>query len=223
MKKTLFTGILSLSMVLAACGTDYDETVQEVEEANEQAGIGATDDTDKEAAAEKEKAEKEQAENEKVEAERVAKEQKEKDDKLAAEKAADEKAAKDKAAAEQAEKVEADKLKEESLIAEQEQIHLTIMRENMGTFVDIEFDAETKIFEMTPTNPGLIAEIEMLAAGIGLAEWGTMVDGITSMSKANSDSLGEGYGITLINPLNHENIILWIVDGTVIYNVADEL
>lgn len=221
MKKTLFTGILTLSMVLAACGTDYDETVQEVEEANEQAGIGATSEEEQtDEVAEKEKhdkaaAEKEKAEKEKAEAERVAKEQQEKEEKLAAEKEAEEKAAKEKAEAEQVAK--------EKDAADLEQVHLSIMQEHMNMYVDITFDKETKVFKMTPTDQQLISEIEMLPLGIGWEDWQAMVDGIVSMSKTNSDSLGEGYSITLINPLNKENIILWVMDGEVIYNVVDEL
>lgn len=229
MKKIIFTGILSLSMVLGACGTDYEETVQEVEEANEQAGIGATSEEEQtDEVAEKEQAEKEKAEKEKAEkaeAERVAKEEQEKEEKLAAEKAAEEKAAEEKAAKEkaEAEKAEAEKVAKENETADQEQAHLSIMQESMSMYVDITFDKENKIFEMTPTDQQLISEIEMLPAGIGWAEWQEMVDGIVSMSKTNSDSLGEGYSITLINPLNEENIILWVMDGEVIYNVVDEL
>lgn len=226
MKKIIFTGILSLIMVLGACGTDYEETVQEVEEANEQAGIGATSEEEQtDEVAEKEKhdkaaAEKEQAEKEKAEAERVAKEEQEKEEKLAAEKAAEEKAAKEKAAKE---KAEAEKVAKENEAADLEQVHLSIMQEHMNMYVDITFDKENKIFKMTPTNEQLISEIEMLPLGIGWTEWQEMVDGIVSMSKTNSDSLGEGYSITLINPLNKENIILWVMDGEVIYNVVDEL
>lgn len=237
MKKTLFTGILSLSMVLGACGTDYEETVQEVEEANEQAGIGATSEeeqaneekeTQDKAAAEKEQAEKEKAE--KAEAERVAKEEQEKaEEKAAKEKEAEEKvakeeeAAKEKAETEKAAKEKEAAEKDKQIVDDQEQAHLYIMQEHMSMYVDITFDKENKIFEMTPTNEQLITEIEMLPAGIGWAEWQEMVDGIVSMSKTNSDSLGEGYSITLINPLNEENIILWVMDGEVIYNVVDEL
>ena len=212
MKKIIFTGILSLSMVLGACGTDYDEMVQEVEDANEQAGIGATsEEAQADEVAEKEKqdkaaAEKEQAEKDKAAAE---KEQQEKE-----EKAAEEKAAKEKAEAEQA-------AKEEEI--DLEQAHLYIMQEHMNMYVDVTFDKESKTYKMTPTKEQLITEIEMLPLGIGLDNWQDMVDGIASMSKANSDNLGEGYSITLVNPLNADNIILWVMEGEVIYNVVDEL
>lgn len=216
MKKIIFTGVLSLSMILGACAADYDEMVQEVEDANEQAGIGAvSEEAQADEVAEKEKqdkaaAEKEQAEKDKAAAE---KEQQEKEEKLAAEKAAEEKAAAEKAEAEQVAKEEIDL----------EQVHLAIMQEHMNMYVDITFDKDSKTFKMTPTNEQLITEIEMLPLGIGWDNWQDMVDGIASMSKTNSDSLGEGYSVTLVNPLNEDNIILWVMDGEVIYNVVDEL
>ena len=77
MKKIIFTGILSLSMVLGACGTDYDEMVQEVEDANEQAGIGATsEEAQADEVAEKEKQDKAAAEKEQQEKEQAEKDRK---------------------------------------------------------------------------------------------------------------------------------------------------
>ena len=97
------------------------------------------------------------------------------------------------------------------------------MRDSVGSYVDIQFDKTKKTYVMTPTDQGLIDEISMLPMGIGHEEWGTLVDGMASMSKSGEDLVGEGYTMNLVNPLNHENIILWIVDGEVIYNVIDDL
>ena len=204
---------------VAEVDTKTEETqADEVEEKEAQDKAAA----EKAAAAEKEKAEKEKAEAERVAKEQAEKdkaaaekEQQEKEEKLAAEKAAEEKAAKEKA--------EAEKVANEKDAADLEQLHLTIMQDHMSMYVDITFDKETKIFKMTPTDEQLISEIEMLPLGIGWDNWQDMVDGVVSMSKANSDNLGEGYSITLVNPLNEENIILWVMDGEVIYNVVDEL
>ena len=222
MKKIIFTGILSLSMILGACGTDYDETVQEVEDANEQAGIGETseeaqaDEKSRSEMTDEDKAEaKRKYEEEKAAEEKVAKEEQEKEEQVAAEKASEEKAAKEKA--------EAEKVANEKDAANLEQVHLSLMQEHMGMYVDVTFEKETKIYKMTPTNEQLISEIEMLPLGIGWDNWQDLVDSVASMSKTNSDNLGEGYSITLVNPLNEENIILWVMDGEVIYNVVDEL
>ena len=118
-------------------------------------------------------------------------EEKEAQDKAAAEKAAA--AEKEKAAKE---KAEAEKVANEKDAADLEQLHLTIMQDHMSMYVDITFDKETKIFKMTPTDEQLISEIEMLPLGIGWDNWQDMVDGVVSMSKANSGDLGVGYSIT---------------------------
>ena len=97
------------------------------------------------------------------------------------------------------------------------------MRESVGSYVDIQFDKTEKTYVMTPIDQNLIDEISMLPMGIGHEDWGVLVDGMTSMSKSGTDLVGTGYTISLVNPLNHENVILWIVDGEVIYNVIDDL
>ena len=90
-------------------------------------------------------------------------------------------------------------------------------------YVSVEFDEVNKIFNLTPIDQGLIDEISMLPMGIGHEDWGILVDGLSSMSKSGMDLVGEGYTINLVNPLNHDNIILWIIDGEIMYNVVDEL
>ena len=107
--------------------------------------------------------------------------------------------------------------------ADAEEIYLQIMRESVGSYVDIQFDKTEKNYVMTPTDQDLIDEISMLPMGIGHENWGVLVDGMASMSKSGKDLVGEGYSMNLVNPLNHENVILWIIDGEVIYNVIDDL
>ena len=104
-----------------------------------------------------------------------------------------------------------------------EELHLAIMQENMSMYVDIEFDKTSKTFIMTPNNEELANEIALLASGIGFDEWDILVNGLTSMSETGVTSLGEGYSITLVNPHNEENILLWVMDGVVMYDVADDL
>ena len=104
-----------------------------------------------------------------------------------------------------------------------EELHLAIMQENMSMYVDIEFDKTSKTFTMTPNNEELANEIALLASGIGFDEWDVLVNGLASMSETGVTSLGEGYSITLVNPHNEENILLWVMDGVVMYDVADDL
>src|SRR5699024_8787068 len=113
-----------------------------------------------------------------------------------------EKLSKENEAKEKAEQEAADK-------EDAETIYLQIMRESVGSYVDIQFDKTEKTYVMTPTDPGLSDEIWMLPMGIGHEAWGVLVDGVASMSKSGKDLVGEGYSMNLVNPLNHENVILW--------------
>ena len=211
MKKILIISAIVLVVIVGLfenIGEDIPEEADtKTEETNEAEEKEAQDKAAAEKEqAEKEKAEKEKAEKEKAEAERVAKEQQEKEEKAAAEKAAKEKA--EQEATEQ---------------ANAEETFLQIMRDSVGSYVDIQFDEDNKTYTMTPTDQGLIDEISMLSMGVGHEDWGVLVDGMASLSKSGKDLVGEGYTMTLVNPLNHENILLWIVDGEVIYNVIDDL
>src|SRR5699024_2783709 len=85
-----------------------------------------------------------------------------------------EKLRKENEAKEKAEKESADK-------EDAEAIYLQIMRESVGSYVDIQFDKTEKTYVMTPTDQGLIDEISMLPMGIGHEEWGVLVDGMASM------------------------------------------
>lgn len=165
---------------------------------------------------EKKKAEDEKkATEEKAEQERIEKEEADK------KKAEDEETEKLAAAEKEAE--EKLKKQKETDQATAEELYLTIMRDSVGMYVDVEFDKENKIFTLTPIDQQLIDEISLLPTGVGHAEWGTLVDGMTTMSEGGKDLVGEGYTMNLVNPQNEENIILWIVDGVVIYDVIDEL
>ena len=104
-----------------------------------------------------------------------------------------------------------------------EELYYQIMQENLGMYVSVEFDEVNKIFNLTPIDQDLITAISMLPNGVGHEEWGVMVDALASMSNTGTGLVGEGYTINLVNPMNHDNIILWIIDGEIIYNVVDEL
>lgn len=139
------------------------------------------------------------------------------------EKAEKEKAEKEKAEKQKAEEEKAKAEEEAAAKEDNEEIYLQIMRENLSGYVDIHFEKAEKNFKLTPTDAGLIDEISMLPLGVGHDDWAVLVDGMIEMSKGGRELVGEGYSISLINPQNHENVILWIMDGEVIYNVIDDL
>ena len=248
MKKFLIIAIIGLLGIAAMLGstvedvpevTEADTKTEEISDKDDNKPQSEMTDEDKEEAKrkyEEEKAEEEQKAKEEQEAERKQEEKKAKEEE-AKQKAEEEQKAKQKAEEEaeaQAKAEEAEKLRKENEAKEKaeqeaadkadaEEIYLQIMRESVGSYVDIQFDKTEKTYVMTPIDQNLIDEISMLPMGIGHEDWGVLVDGMASMSKSGKDLVGEGYSMNLVNPLNHENVILWIVDGEVIYNVIDDL
>ena len=220
MKKILIISAIVLVVIVGLfenIGEDVPEEAEadtKTEETTNKSRSESTDEDKEEAKHkhEEQKAKEEQAAKEEQEAKQKAEEEAEAQAKAEEE----EKLRKENEAKEKAEKEAADKEDAEAL-------YLQIMRENVGSYVDIQFDKTEKTYVMTPTDQGLIDEISMLPMGIGHEDWGVLVDGMTSMSKSGKDLVGEGYTINLVNPLNHENVILWIMDGEVIYNVIDDL
>ena len=238
MKKFLIIAVIGLMVIVGLFENTGEDIPEETEADTKTEETSEVTDKDKEEqkAEEEQKAKEEQEAKEKAEAERKQEEKKAKEEE-AKQKAEEEQKAKQKAEEEaeaQAKAEEAEKLRKEQEAKEKaeqeaadkadaETIFLQIMRDSVGTYVDIQFDKTEKTYVMTPTDPNLIDEISMLPLGIGHEDWGVLVDGMVSMSKSGKDLVGEGYTISLVNPLNHENVILWITDGVVIYNVIDDL
>ena len=220
MKKILIIATIALMVIVALFENTGEDAPAETEADTKTEQTSEKDDN---------KSRSEMTEEDKEEAKQKYEEKKAKEEQAAKE----EQEAKQKAEA-QAKAEEAEKLRKENEAKEKseqesadkenaETIYLQIMRESVGSYVDIQFDKTEKTYVMTPTDQGLIDEISMLPMGIGHEDWGVLVDGMASMSKSGKDLVGEGYTINLVNPLNHENVILWIMDGEVIYNVIDDL
>lgn len=253
MKKILIISVIVLMVIVALfentgedvpSETEAETTVNKTEETDDKSQSEMTDEDKAEAERkhEEQKEKDEQVAKQKEKEEQAAKEEQKAKQKAEAEaQAVAEQKAEEEAEA-QAKAEEAEKLRKENEAKEKaeqeakeksekedadkenaETIYLQIMRESVGSYVDIQFDKTEKTYVMTPTDQGLIDEISMLPMGIGHEDWGVLVDGMASMSKSGKDLVGEGYTINLVNPLNHENVILWIVDGEVIYNVIDDL
>src|SRR5699024_4575250 len=232
MKKFIIIAIIGIMVIVALFEntgedileeTEADTKIEQTSDKDDNKSRSEMTDEDKAEAKrkyEEKKAKEEQAAKEEQKAKQKAEEEAEAQAKAEeAEKLRKENEAKEKAEQEAKEKAEKEVADKENA----ETIYLQIMRESVGSYVDIQFDKTSKAYTMTPTDPGLIDEISMLPMGIGHEEWGVLVDGMASMSKSGKNLVGEGYTINLVNPLNHENVILLIVDGEVIYNVIDDL
>ena len=218
MKKFIIIAIIGLIVIVALFEntgedapeeTEADTKTEQTSDKDDNKPRSEMTDEDKEEA-------KRKYEEEKAEEEQKAKQKAEEEAEAQAKAEEAEKERKENEAKEKAEQEDVDKENAET-------IYLQIMRESVGSYVDIQFDKTEKTYVMTPTDQGLIDEISMLPMGIGHEDWGVLVEGMASMSKSGKDLVGEGYSINLVNPLNHENVILWIVDGEVIYNVIDDL
>ena len=222
MKKILIISAIVLVVIVGL----FENIGEDIPEEKVNAKDTKTEETASKSRSESTDEDKEEAKR-KNEEKKAKEEQAAKEEQEAKQKEEEEKEAQAKAEEEEKQRKENEaKEKEEQEAAEQEdaeEIYLQIMRENVGSYVDIQFDKTEKTYVMTPTDQGLIDEISMLPMGIGHEDWGVLVDGMTSMSASGKDLVGEGYTINLVNPLNHENVILWIIDGEVIYNVIDDL
>src|SRR5699024_5204908 len=206
MKKILIIAVIGLMLIVAL----FENTGEDVPAETEATDTKTEETTNK--------SRSEMTDEDKAEAKRKHEEQKEKEEQAAKEEQKAKQKAEEEAEA-QAKAEEAEKLRKENEAKEKaeqesadkenaETIYLQIMRESVGSYVDIQFDKTEKTYVMTPTDPNLIDEISMLPLGIGHEDWGVLVDGMTSMSKSGKDLVGEGHTIKLVNPLNHENVIL---------------
>ena len=224
MKKLLIIAVIGLMVIVALFENTGEDAPEETKADTKTEQTSDKDDN---------KSRSEMTEEDKAEAKRKYEEKKAKEEQAAKEEQEDKQKAEEEAEA-QAKAEEAEKERKENEAKEKaeqeaadkedaEEIYLQIMRDSVGSYVDIQFDKTEKTYVMTPIDQGLIDEISMLPMGIGHEDWGVLVDGMASMSKSGKDLVGEGYTINLVNPLNHQNVILWIIDGEVIYNVIDDL
>ena len=118
------------------------------------------------------------------------------------------------------------KEKEELLAKEQkakEAVVLGILYDNFEDSMDIRFTEDTKTFEFLSNDPQFTLDLYGLLDGtVDISEWDGMVESFRGMSESSMGILGAGYGMTLINPVNTDNYLLYIVDGIVVYDAFHE-
>lgn len=124
------------------------------------------------------------------------------------------------------EKKEKEKQKEEvstQQLKSNEAIVLDIYKDNFVDIMEVTFNEDTKTYEFLSNDPEFISELYGLVAGtVDIAGWNYMVESLVGMSNSSIDILGNGYGITIINPVNTENYLLHIIDGIVVYDAFNE-
>lgn len=78
---------------------------------------------------------------------------------------------------------------------------------------------EGDTFLIHPTEPGFAMELTQIINGeISLQPWNVLLDNLAQIS----ETLGESYSIALVNPVNTENLIAVVSDGSVIYDALNE-
>lgn len=173
------------------------------------------------------------------EAEELAKaEAKEKEEKEAAEKAAADKAkeaeekakAESRAEAEAKRKEEAAKKEAEAAAAEKAQYKELLAqiivddyhaRGDSGTTMT--YHKEYDAFFILPVSEDLKNAMILAVNGIlPIETWDNLVSSFVSLSESISDVMGPGHSLILVNPVNQDLHLLFVMDGVVIYDVMDQ-
>lgn len=112
--------------------------------------------------------------------------------------------------------------KEKELVEKEEQV-LSILEENFDQFGKVEFNKEHKNYTIIPTDPSLVSEINLIAAGVFPTDWDYMVESFVELSNSLTNQLGSEYSVSLTNPANHENILILVRNGVLLYDVQNDL
>ena len=112
--------------------------------------------------------------------------------------------------------------KEKELVEKEEQV-LSILEENFDQFGKVEFNKEHKNYTIIPTDPNLVSEINLIATGVFPEDWDNMVESFVELSNSLTNQLGSEYSVSLTNPANHENILILVRNGVLLYDVQNDL
>lgn len=112
--------------------------------------------------------------------------------------------------------------KEKELVEKEEQV-LSILEENFDQFGKVEFNKEHKNYTIIPTDPSLVSEINLIAAGVFPTDWDYMAESFVELSNSLTNQLGSEYSVSLTNPANHENILILVRNGVLLYDVQNDL
>lgn len=184
-----------------------------------------------EVVAEQEVSEKEETERKEFEEvmEEVQEQRDEKEEEQKAKKELEEKEEELKKKEEELAKIEEEKAKEkekenkEKELVEKEEQVLSILEENFDQFGKVEFNKEHKNYTIIPTDPSLVSEINLIAAGVFPTDWDYMVESFVELSNSLTNQLGSEYSVSLTNPANHENILILVRNGVLLYDVQNDL
>ena len=100
---------------------------------------------------------------------------------------------------------------------------VSILNEDVGDVMTVTLDKDDQVFYYTPLDEGVVYELILFPDEPDvIVAWATIVDNLTSISNNTYDMLGSGYSHVLVNPSNPENVLLYVIDGLVFYDVMDD-
>ena len=132
-------------------------------------------------------------------------------------KAKAEKEAKEKAEAEKKAKEEEDKFNNAVTAVE------IILNDSDFQYTDVNADYSNKIIFVNVGRDGVAqAMVVAKSTGMYMNEYYSMEDSLARMCKTMQDSCGYHVQVNLINDVNQDNVMLSILDGSVIYSYMNE-
>ena len=140
-------------------------------------------------------------------------------------KAEEEAEAKEKAEKEAKEKAEAEKKakEEEDRFNNAVTAVKIVCNDSDFTYTDVTGDYSTKTIQVNVGMDGVAQDMVLVkATGINMDAYYYMEDSIVSMCKTMQDSCGYHVQVNLINDANPDNVLLSVLDGSVIYSYMNE-
>ena len=133
---------------------------------------------------------------------------------------------------EESEEVEETEVEEKSELISSEnegilppEFALSLMENSFEGMANVTYSSEDKAFLIEPTNQEMKAALILLLEGTTPeinASWESLKDSFVTASNSIKDTVGEGYQIHLLNPMNNENSLLIVMDGVVIYDAFSQ-
>jgi len=122
---------------------------------------------------------------------------------------------------------------EESLeiVESEEPMYLSIetmrqlLEESFDGLFEVEYDTVNHSFNLMAREKQLVDEITLTMSGLmSFDAWNEMAEGMRQMSLTVSEATGEEtLMIMVLNPFDRGKSLLTVVNGAVLYNVADEM
>ena len=155
----------------------------------------------------------------------VAQEDNSKAEKEAEAKEKAEKEAKEKAEKEAKEKAEAEKKAKEEEDAFNATINLieNTCQNNGFTYINVTGDYSTKTIHVNVGMDGVAQDMVLVkATGINMDAYYSLEDTVTNTCKTMHDTFGYHIAYNVVNDINPDNVLLSVLDGSVIYSYMNE-